>query len=479
MSMNARPYECLRGARDFAYAFGGRFLDINGRRARPSFRYIKTSCLNSHSLQVATITCALDDISRLNAPASSDITADYMEHISQGYANAILASTQEHENLLRMLYGLCVREQILAPERTYLFTAMALDSGAHNPLSKQFKVFAIDIEQTKDQKTQNTDEPESTRARNAYQNLHAQILIPLIMLPLGHKSADDQNTSDTDIGKNGASGMFLFDDWFCFYRGGRLVYECICADSKALCDAVGFVASMYDHEGREVFYPSDLVPKALDSSPESTAHDFVFTPLDKSLSQMTQDFLHTHDKEHAPLYNPYAKPLLQSTSFYSMLWLIACCALILALPYAKLAYATHLDNRAKELQTQNTQNAKTIESQKQLSAKLPAQSAQISQTIESLSSLHAKYTPRLYILSTLSQIVRDAEAWIIELSLQGTLERGETLLALSCQALKEESLHTLLNALQAKPELEIISTEIDKDLASGFRTNITLKISHV
>lgn len=162
-----------------------------------------------------------------------------------------------------------------------------------------------------------------------------------------------------------------------------------------------------------------------------------------------------------------------------MLGLIACCALILSLPYAKLTYATHLDSRAKQLQTQNTQNAKTLESQKQLAIKLPAQSAQISQTIESLSSLHAKYTPRLYILSTLSQIVRDAEAWIIELSLQGTLERGETLLELSCQALKEESLHTLLSTLQTKPELEIISTEIDKDLASGFRTSIALKFSHV
>lgn len=504
MSMNARPYAHSRGARDFAYAFGAGFCDRDNRLIRATLGSIKVSCINtsplslgldsspdSTLLQVATITCALSDLAKLDTISANASTTN---------------STSE--NLTTLLYELCVREGILLQGREYLFTALELDSGAHSPLSKQFKVFALDLARLEGKKSA---KPHAKRP--SYENLSAQIFIPLIMLPLG------QNTAKSPV-----SGVFLLDDWLAFYRDGKLAYECRCENLAALQDALGFIASIHGHENREIFYPADLLPKALESSslesslesheldsatlesnphttqstaPESKADSsaldsspldstqrapneidkIIFTPMPHSLARLADDLLHTD--EYEPLYNPYAKPIFQSASARSALGLIACCAMILALPFGKLIYAEHLSAQAQSLAAQNAQVSQTIAQQKQLAATLPAQSAKITQTIESLSAMHAKYTPRLHILSTLSSLVRDAGAWIVDLSLTSQLDRGETLLTLSCHGLKEESLHTLLSTLKSTPSLEVISAEPDKELANGFGMSIALKILHV
>ncbi len=189
---------------------------------------------------------------------------------------------------------------------------------------------------------------------------------------------------------------------------------------------------------------------------------------------------------HLPtLHNPHAKHCLQTQSFWYGLGLVACCALVIALPFCKLMYASHLDTRTKHLSTHNAQLSQTIQAQsltiqaQSLNAtKLPHLSSQITDTIHNLYTIKSRYISRLEILATLSHIARNSESWITHLALQGNLDKGEALLELSCQAQNQSNLHTLMQSLQDMPKLEIIATQDDEDLSDVFGTKITLKISY-
>lgn len=151
--------------------------------------------------------------------------------------------------------------------------------------------------------------------------------------------------------------------------------------------------------------------------------------------------------------------------------------LILALPFCKLLYASYLDHRTSDLQVHNTQLTQTLKSQNLAISKLPHQNTQITDTIHHLYTIKSRYTSRLEILSTLSQIARKHESWITYLQLNGGLEKGETLLELSCQSQSQENLQTLLLSLQQSLNLEIISTE-EEPSSDVFGTKITLKIGY-
>lgn len=393
-----------------------RFLNDQGQAIKPSFRHIQVSCIAHSSLQVVTIPYPKQD------PSQED------------------------------LYKLCMQKQLL-DSSSHLFMAMPLVSlGA----MQQYKAFASALD------TQG--KPTSTAPR-IYENLNAQVFIPLILLPL----ASDEK----------ASGVFLLDDWLCVYDNSKLVYECVCSDMASLRDALAFISSMYGTPSKLYYYQAlststSLYP--LESTLESTlqASYPTLTCITTPLYQLLQAYLHT---ALPTLYNPHAKQLLQTSSFWQGLGLVACCVLILALPFCKLLYASYLDHHTSDLQVHNTQLTQTLKSQNLAISKLPHQNTQITDTIHQLYTIKSRYTSRLEILSTLSQIARKHESWITYLQLNGGLEKGETLLELSCQSQSQENLQTLLLSLQQSLNLEIISTE-EEPSSDVFGTKITLKIGY-
>lgn len=387
-----------------------RFLNNQGQAIKPSFRHIRVSCISHSSLQLATIPCPKLDPSQ------------------------------------KELYDICVQKQLLDSSSNHLFMAMPLVSlGA----MQQYKAFASALD------TQG--KPTSTAPR-IYENLDAQVLIPLILLPL----ASDEK----------ASGVFLLDDWLCVYDNGKLVYECVCSDTASLRDALAFISSMYGTPSKLCYYQALGKSASLESTLQ--ASNPTLTCITTPLYQLLQAYLHT---ALPTLHNPHAKQLLQTSSFWQGLGLVACCVLILALPFCKLLYASYLDNQASDLREHNAQLTQTLKSQNLAISKLPHQNTQITDTIHQLYTIKSRYTSRLEILSTLSQIARKHESWITYLQLNGGLEKGETLLELSCQSQSQENLQTLLLSLQQSLNLEIISTE-EEPSSDVFGTKITLKIGY-
>lgn len=420
-------------ARYFAYARAQSstgsphtFLDSSGQDIKPSFRHIRVSCISHSSLQLATIPCPKLDPSQ------------------------------------KELYDICVQKQILEPSKAYLFSAIPLGAPAPQAPIRQYKIFARELVDAQ-ANPHSIDSPP-----RIYEDLSAQVLIPLILLPL----AQDKQVS----------GVFLLDDWLCVYDKGALLYECVCSDLSSLYDALSFIGSMYGSP-KAIFYyqdflqdlSQDLLPNALD--PRTLDSSLVrIEPITKPLYQILDDSLHS--QRFTPLYNPHAKQLLQTSSFWQGLGLVACCALILALPFCKLLYASYLDNRASDLREHNAQLTQTLKSQNLAISKLPHQNTQITDTIHHLYTIKSRYTSRLEILSTLSQIARKHETWITYLQLSGGLEKGETLLELSCQSQNQENLQTLLLSLQQSLSLEIISTEEESNPSDVFGTKITLKMGY-
>lgn len=400
-----------------------RFLNDQGRAIKPSFRHIRVSCISHSSLQLATIPCPKLDPSQ------------------------------------KELYDICVQKQILEPSKAYLFSAIPLGAPAPQAPIRQYKIFARELAETQ--------VDSSSISPRIYEDLSAQVLIPLILLPL----AQDKQVS----------GVFLLDDWLCVYDKGALLYECVCSDLSSLYDALSFIGSMYGSP-KAIFYyqdflqdlSQDLLPNALD--PRTLDSSLVrIEPITKPLYQILDDSLHS--QRFTPLHNPHAKQLLQTSSFWQGLGLVACCVLILALPFCKLLYASYLDHHTSDLQVHNTQLTQTLKSQNLAISKLPHQNTQITDTIHQLYTIKSRYTSRLEILSTLSQIARKHESWITYLQLNGGLEKGETLLELSCQSQNQENLQTLLLSLQQSLNLEIISTE-EEPSSDVFGTKITLKIGY-
>ena len=162
----------------------------------------------------------------------------------------------------------------------------------------------------------------------------------------------------------------------------------------------------------------------LDSSVEKLCFDFVLQSA--GLSDMAGDMdmiehsLQGKAKLHKPkpLYNKSKKHLFQTQSFWSSLKVLACCAIVLVLPFCKLGYAKYTQSKADSLKEQN-ENALALAKQER------TKNAMTSRTLESLDSalhllatLHTPYTPRLEIISKISSIASKSSVWIGALSLQ-------------------------------------------------------------
>ena len=221
---------------------------------------------------------------------------------------------------------------------------------------QQYKAFASTLD---------TQAKPTSQNPRIYENLDAQVLIPLILLPL----ASDEK----------ASGVFLLDDWLCVYDNGKLVYECVCSDTASLRDALAFISSMYGTPSKLCYYQALGKSASLESTLQ--ASNPTLTCITTPLYQLLQAYLHT---ALPTLHNPHAKQLLQTSSFWQGLGLVACCVLILALPFCKLLYASYLDHRTSDLQVHNTQLTQTLKSQNLAISKLPHQNTQITDTIHHL-----------------------------------------------------------------------------------------------
>ncbi|OBV28629.1 hypothetical protein BKN38_09365 [Helicobacter sp. CLO-3] len=81
---------------------------------------------------------------------------------------------------------------------------------------------------------------QQTHSAKPYENLSAQILVPLVFLPLALDECP--------------SGIYALDDWICVYQEGRLVYDCLCKDFGALGDCLAFVESFCGVKCESVAY---------------------------------------------------------------------------------------------------------------------------------------------------------------------------------------------------------------------------------
>lgn len=216
----------------------------------------------------------------------------------------------------------------------------------------------------------------------------------------------------------------------------------------------------------------------LDSSVEKLCFDFVLQSA--GLSDMAGDMdmiehsLQGKDNLHKPkpLYNKSKKHLFQTQSFWSSLKALACCAIVLVLPFCKLGYAKYTQSKADSLKEQN-ENALALAKQER------TKNAMTSRTIESLDSalhllatLHTPYMPRLEIISKISSIASKSSVWIGALSLQENDEIQN--LDLSIYANEEGHIEVFLQELSKHFAL-IDSTSYAKD--DIFTANISAMLA--
>lgn len=228
--------------------------------------------------------------------------------------------------------------------------------------------------------------------------------------------------------------------------------------------------------------PSSLLSLAsfsrLDSSVEKLCFDFVLQSVE--LSDMAGDMdtiehsLQSKANLHKPkpLYNKSKKHLFQTQSFWSSLKALACCAIVLVLPFCKLGYAKYTQSKATSLKEQN-ENALALAKQER------TKNAMTSRTLESLDSalhllatLHTPYTPRLEIISKISSIASKSSVWIGALSLQENDEIQN--LDLSIYANEEGHIEIFLQELSKHFAL-IDSTSYAKD--DIFTANISAMLA--
>lgn len=216
----------------------------------------------------------------------------------------------------------------------------------------------------------------------------------------------------------------------------------------------------------------------LDSSVEKLCFDFVLQSVE--LSDMAGDMdtiehsLQSKANLHKPkpLYNKSKKHLFQTQSFWSSLKALACCAIVLVLPFCKLGYAKYTQSKATSLKEQN-ENALALAKQER------TKNAMTSRTLESLDSalhllatLHTPYTPRLEIISKISSIASKSSVWIGALSLQENDEIQN--LDLSIYANEEGHIEAFLQELSKHFAL-IDSTSYAKD--DIFTANISAMLA--
>ncbi|ETD22254.1 hypothetical protein [Helicobacter macacae] len=216
----------------------------------------------------------------------------------------------------------------------------------------------------------------------------------------------------------------------------------------------------------------------LDSSVEKLCFDFVLQSVE--LSDMASDMdtiehsLQSRANFHKPkpLYNKNKKHLFQTQSFWSGLKALACCAIVLVLPFCKLGYAKYTQSKATSLKEQN-ENALALAKQERI------KNAMTSRTLESLDSalhllatLHSPYTPKLEIISKISSIASKSSVWIGALSLQENDEIQN--LDLSIYANEEGHIEVFLQELSKHFAL-IDSTSYAKD--DIFAANISAMLA--
>lgn len=216
----------------------------------------------------------------------------------------------------------------------------------------------------------------------------------------------------------------------------------------------------------------------LDSSVEKLCFDFVLQSVEPSdmagdmdtIEHSLQGKANLHKPK--PLYNKSKKHLFQTQSFWSSLKALACCAIVLVLPFCKLGYAKYTQSKATSLKEQN-ENALALAKQER------TKNAMTSRTLESLDSalhllatLHTPYTPRLEIISKISSIASKSSVWIGALSLQENDEIQN--LDLSIYANEEGHIEVFLQELSKHFAL-IDSTSYAKD--DIFTANISAMLA--
>lgn len=216
----------------------------------------------------------------------------------------------------------------------------------------------------------------------------------------------------------------------------------------------------------------------LDSSVEKLCFDFVLQSVEPSDMASDMDTIEHSLQSRAnlhnpkPLYNKSKKHLFQTQSFWSSLKALACCAIVIVLPFCKLGYAKYTQSKATSLKEQN-ENALALAKQER------TKNAMTSRTLESLDSalhllatLHTPYTPRLEIISKISSIASKSSVWIGALSLQENDEIQN--LDLSIYANEEGHIEVFLQELSKHFAL-IDSTSYAKD--DIFTANISAMLA--
>lgn len=378
------------------------------------------------------------DFSR--ASYASATKSNHAQNLKTTFISSI-ASVPDFMNLSRSqieigLYHHCLKGGILEKNVDYVLSFMRLKSGV-------FKVFALKKEQA-----------------------HCDIVVPLLLLPFGIEAKP--------------SGVFLLHNWLMFYENGDLLYDCYCDSGEKLEETLHFLRAAYGKQNPEVVYIggfiqnhieqynqaqskqnqddsrrifcaqdlealasssltqltplSSLAPippllslasfSRLDSSVEKLCFDFVLQSVELSDMAGNMDTIEHSSQSRAnlhkpkPLYNKSKKHLFQTQSFWSSLKALACCAIVLVLPFCKLGYAKYTQSKADSLKEQN-ENALALAKQER------TKNAMTSRTLESLDSalhllatLHTPYTPRLEIISKISSIASKSSVWIGALALQ-------------------------------------------------------------
>ena len=282
-------------------------------------------------------------------------------------------------------------------------------------------------------------------------------------------------------------------------RQNQIVQDDEMTQSEAMLPNTKFTQKMLIDDSRQIFCAQDLEALAsssltqltplssilslasfsrLDSSVEKLCFDFVLQSA--GLSDMAGDMdmiehsLQGKANLHKPkpLYNKSKKHLFQTQSFWSSLKVLACCAIVLVLPFCKLGYAKYTQSKADSLKEQN-ENALALAKQER------TKNAMTSRTLESLDSalhllatLHTPYMPRLEIISKVSSIASKSSVWIGALSLQENDEIQN--LDLSIYANEEGHIEVFLQELSKHFAL-IDSTSYAKD--DIFTANISAMLA--
>lgn len=466
-----QPYSTTQVGR-FVFAYEGGFVDKGHKPIKPKSFHTRVSCIGYKSLKIASI----------SNEAITSFASTYKERYSQHTQNSSYGMTSFFDSdiqadSLAMFYAYCLQSHVLLPQHAYVFAVAPFyapyseENQTRPSRIQHYKAFAIDMQEVQLWQTSHTNNLSKVRGNTAiYENLSSQILIPYILLPLALQECPN--------------GVYVFDDWLCAYSEGKLIYDCVCADMEALEDSLSFVETLYGvctetivyfsgflaNQNRQTRQGSDSVPSKYDK------HTFV--PIDMSLVDLMHNFIlhNAQYAEYAPLYNDKAKTLLQTQSFWSFLKICACCTLIISLPFLKLAWATHLQQRASNLESKNRQIASTLQAQKLAAERLPQQIAHITNVINTLSTIHTQYIPRLKIISLLSQVASKNAIWITDLALTSQLEQGEVLLDLKLSSAQAENLSTLIYALKNEPNFQIIEEQFVEDTKNFYSAKIVLKI---